>query len=37
VTALDCDGISMVKSILKPGPGAVKSRLFRPYESGGLQ
>ncbi len=37
VTALDCDGISMVKSILKPGPGDTKSRLFRAYESGGSQ
>ncbi len=35
VVALDCDGISMVKSILKPGPGDVRSRLFRAYESGG--
>nr|MBQ6242692.1 DUF512 domain-containing protein [Lachnospiraceae bacterium] len=33
VIALDCDGISMVKSILKPGPGASRSRLFRAYES----
>ena len=33
VIALDCDGISMVNSILKPGPGATRSRLFRAYES----
>ena len=33
--ALDCDGISMVKSLLKSGKGSQESRLFRAYEIGG--
>lgn len=35
VIALDCDGISMVKSLLRFGPGDKESRLFRAYEIGG--
>ena len=34
VIALDCDGASMVKSILRSGAGAKNSALFRPYEIG---
>ena len=34
VIALDCDGISMVKSLLRSEGGADKSRLFRAYEIG---
>ena len=33
--ALDCDGISMVKSLLKSEKGSQESRLFRAYEIGG--
>ncbi|MBP3729251.1 MAG: DUF512 domain-containing protein, partial [Lachnospiraceae bacterium] len=35
VIALDCDGVSLVKSLLKTEKGAKKSRLFRAYEIGG--
>ena len=35
VIALDCDGASMVKSILRSGGGTKNSALFRAYEIGG--